>query len=354
MLIVTHPACLEHDPGGSHPESPARLRAVLAAINNFSSASKAKALSSPSPSNGEPASFSPSPSKGESQGEGGRSQPIAIQSPQSFVVEEAQAPRASREALLRVHTAHYLEWLEQKFPKQGRLALDPDTFLSLGSREAAYRAAGAVEYAVEQVLAGTAKRAFCAVRPPGHHAEPDKAMGFCLFNNVAVGVAAALAGGIGRVAIVDFDVHHGNGTEAIFSGNKRVLYCSLFQHPLYPDSGLTPPANGVFVPLPAGTDGAHYSAAFSEQVVPALDKFRPELIFISAGFDAHAGDPLASLALEDEDYAWLTDRIAEAAEQSPQGRIISVLEGGYNLTALRTATLAHLQGLTDPLPSSLQ
>ncbi len=172
-------------------------------------------------------------------------------------------------------------------------------------------------------------------------------MGFCLFNNVAVGAAAALAEGIARVAIVDFDVHHGNGTEAIFAGDERVLYCSLFQHPLYPDSGLSPPANGVFVPLPAGTNGTQYRTAFSEHIMPALEQFRPELIFISAGFDAHAGDPLAGLALEDEDYVWLTERIVVAAESSAEGRIISVLEGGYNLAALRSATFVHLQALAN-------
>ncbi|MGH8273988.1 MAG: histone deacetylase family protein [Gammaproteobacteria bacterium] len=309
MLIVTHPDCLLHDPGEGHPESPARLRAVLEAVEAFSSTNP---------------------------------------------VETAEAPRASRQALLRVHPADYVDSLERKFPEEGRVCLDPDTWLSPGSRETAYRAAGAVEYAVEQVLGGVAKRVFCAVRPPGHHAEPERAMGFCLFNNVAVGTAAALAGGINRVAIVDFDVHHGNGTEAIFRDNRSVLYCSLFQHPLYPDSGLAPPSNGVFVPLPAGTNGTEYREAFTEEVIPALERFQPELIFVSAGFDAHAGDPLAGLALEDEDYAWLTERIVEAAEQSAQGRIISVLEGGYNLAALRSSTLTHLQALGEPRPRGLQ
>lgn len=305
MLIVTHPDCLLHEPGEGHPESPARLRAVLEAIETFAA---------------------------------------------NHPVETVEAPRSNREALLRVHPADYLDSLERKFPEEGRVSLDPDTWLSPGSRETAYRAAGAVEYAVEQVLAGAAKRAFCAVRPPGHHAEPDQAMGFCLFNNVAVGAAAALDDGLARVAIVDFDVHHGNGTEAAFRDEERVLYCSLFQHPLYPGSGLSPPPNGVFVPLPAGTAGPEYREAFSEHVIPALERFRPELIFVSAGFDAHAGDPLAGLALEDDDYAWLTERIVEAAEQSAQGRIVSVLEGGYNLAALRSATRAHLHALTDSEP----
>ncbi|HEX5314207.1 MAG TPA: histone deacetylase family protein [Gammaproteobacteria bacterium] len=307
LLVVTHPACLQHDAGAAHPESPARLRAVLEAVES-----------------------------------------LAL----DHEIEMAEAPRASREALLRVHDSAYLDELERRFPEEGRVQLDPDTIVSAGSREAAERAAGAVEYAVAQVLAGAAKRAFCAVRPPGHHAEADRAMGFCLYNNVAVGAAAALADGLSRVAIVDFDVHHGNGTEAMFKNDKRLLYCSLFQHPLYPGCGLDPTGNDVFVPLAAGTDGAAYRAIFAERVEPALAGFRPELIFISAGFDAHAGDPLAGLALEDDDYAWLTERIVAAAEAHARGRVISVLEGGYHLAALRSATLAHLRALAASTPEN--
>ncbi|MGH8128740.1 MAG: histone deacetylase family protein [Gammaproteobacteria bacterium] len=301
MLIVTHDACLGHEPGDLHPESPARLRAVRAGIDDFMA---------------------------------------------DHEVAVHEAPRVTREALLRVHNAAYLERLERQFPDERTVQLDPDTFISPGSREAVYRAAGAVEYAVERVLAGDEQRVFCAVRPPGHHAEPDLAMGFCLFNNVAVGAAAALAGGLQRVAIVDFDVHHGNGTETMFGGDERVLFCSLFQHPLYPDSGLSPAANCVFVPLDAGTDGAAYREAFGTRVEPALASFAPELIFISAGFDAHAGDPLAGLLLEDDDYIWLTERIVAQANISAQSRVISLLEGGYNLEALRSATHAHLQALS--------
>jgi acetoin utilization deacetylase AcuC-like enzyme len=303
MLIITHPACLEHDTGPGHPESPARLRAVLDGIKSFEA---------------------------------------------SHAVERAEAPQASREALLRVHPQAYLDALEEQFPQHGRVWLDPDTKVSPGSREAALRAAGAAEEATRRVLAGKTKRVFCAVRPPGHHAEPQRAMGFCLYNNVAVGVASALASGVERVAIVDFDVHHGNGIEAIFRDDDRVQYCSLFQHPFYPGSGTEPPANGVFVPLPAGTVGAEYRAAFKTKIIPALQQFAPELIFISAGFDAHADDPIGGLALQNDDYAWLTHQIVKAAEHSAQGRIVSVLEGGYNHDALRTATSAHLQALTDP------
>lgn len=302
MLVVTHNACLGHDPGSLQPESPARLRAVQAGIDDFTA---------------------------------------------DHSVELCAAPRVSNNALLRVHQADYIDYLEQQFQQRKTIRLDPDTLISPHSREAVYRAAGAVEYAVERVLAGTEKRVFCAVRPPGHHAEPGRAMGFCLFNNVAVGVAAALAGGLQRIAIVDFDVHHGNGTEALFGGDARVLFCSLFQHPLYPDSGLSPPSNAVFVPLPAGTDGTAYRAEFKEKVEPELAHFRPQLIFVSAGFDAHAGEPLAGLLLEDEDYTWLTERIVALAECSAGGRVISVLEGGYNLETLRSATQAHLQALAD-------
>lgn len=303
VLVVTHSACLEHDPGEGHPESPARLRAVLEGVRAFA---------------GEAAA------------------------------ELAEAPRVSPEALLRVHTPAYLEWLERQFPAEGTAWIDADTAMSPGTREALARQAGAVEYAVGRVLAGPVRRAFCAVRPPGHHAEPAAAMGFCFYNGVALGAAAALAAGLDRVAIVDFDVHHGNGTEACLGGEARVLLCSLFQHPLYPGSDLAPPDNAIFVPLAAGTAGAAYRAAFAERIEPALARFRPQLVMVSAGFDAHAGDPLAGLMLEDADYAWLTRRIVAVAEASAGGRVVSVLEGGYRLAALRGATLAHLQALAGP------
>ena len=323
MLIVTHEACLKHDLGTWHPESPARLQAVRAGIDDFMArrASENRARL--------------------------RAAWIGIEDDYGATrdTEIVSAPYASSEALLRVHTAAYIDWLEQQFPNERYVQLDDDTLLSPGSREAAYRAAGAVELAASHVLSGTTERVFCAVRPPGHHAEPERAMGFCLFNNLAVGVAAALAAGVERVAIVDFDVHHGNGTEAAFAGDERVLLCSLFEHPLYPNSGLEPADNCLSVPLPAGTDGLAYRMRFGEIVEPALTEFAPQLVFVSAGFDAHAGDPLADLLLEDEDYAWLTERIVAVAESSAEGRVISVLEGGYNLDALRGATVAHLLAL---------
>ncbi len=300
LLVVYHPACFGHDPGSGHPESPARLRAVLEAVKSFKEVAP---------------------------------------------LELAEAPPVSDEALLRVHTRGYLAWLRQQIPAQGVTWVDADTALSPDSGEAIRRQAGAVIHAVERVLAGPTRRAFCAVRPPGHHAEPAIAMGFCFYNGVAAGAAAALAAGLERVAIVDFDVHHGNGTEACLGDDPRVLLCSLFQHPLYPGSGLSSPGNSVFVPLPAGTDGKAYRRAFTEKVTPALASFEPQLILVSAGFDAHLGDPLAGLMLNDEDYAWITRRITEAAEASGAGRVVSVLEGGYLPSALRTATLAHLQAL---------
>lgn len=302
MLIVTHEACLGHDPGELHPERPDRLRAVMDGVHDFAAR-----------------------------------QPVEIR----------EAPEVTREALERVHPAAYIDRLERLFPREGRVQLDPDTIISPGTREAVYRGAGAMEYAVDEVLSGRFKRVFCAVRPPGHHAEPERSMGFCLFNNVAIGVAAALEAGLERIAIVDFDVHHGNGTEARFGGDRRVLFCSLFQYPLYPDSGIDPPDNCVSVPLEAGTDGRVYREAFYAQVEPVLRQFKPQLVFISAGFDAHAGDPLAGLLLKDEDYAWLTERIVAVAEASADGRVISTLEGGYNIDALRGATLAHLQALAE-------
>ncbi len=302
MLIVTHEACLGHDPGKLHPECPERLRAVMAGVEEF-----------------------------------------AAQRP----VEIRDAPEVTREALLRVHTEGYIDQLEKLFPREGRVQVDPDTIISPGTRAAVYRGAGAMEYAVEEVLAGRARRVFCAVRPPGHHAEPELSMGFCLFNNVAIGAAKALEAGVERIAIVDFDVHHGNGTEARFGGDKRVLFCSLFQYPLYPDSGMDPPDNCISVPLDAGTDGRVYREAFYAQVEQRLRQFKPKLVFISAGFDAHVGDPLAGLMLKDEDYAWLTEHIVSVAEASADGRVISTLEGGYNIGALRGATLAHLQALAE-------
>lgn len=303
MHIYTHPACLEHDTGPGHAERPERLRAVLDALHD---AFPGTAL------------------------------------------DWHEAPRASREQLLRVHDAVLLRTVLDTRPPT-RLMLDPDTALSPGSAEAALRAAGAAVAATDAVLAGTAARAFCAVRPPGHHATADTAMGFCLFNNVAVAAARALdVHGLKRVAIADFDVHHGNGTQAIFADAPRVLYLSSHQMPLYPGSGFTHErgVDNVFnSPLPAGVGGAAFRTAWREQLLPTLDAFRPQLLLVSAGFDGHRRDPLAQLELEADDYAWLTRELVAAANRHARGRVASLLEGGYDLQALRECSVVHVAAL---------
>jgi acetoin utilization deacetylase AcuC-like enzyme len=234
-------------------------------------------------------------------------------------------------------------------PEKGLLMIDADTIVSPGSKEAARRAAGATIAAVDAVMAGEARTAFCAVRPPGHHAEPDRAMGFCLFNNVIVGACHALAThALQRVAVVDFDVHHGNGSEAAALQDPRLLYCSTHQSPLYPGTGLgNSPAhpNVVNAPLPPGAGSAEFRAAMRDLVLPALRRFKPDLLMISAGFDAHLRDPLAQLRLVEDDYAWATLELAQAAGVSAKGRVVSTLEGGYDLQALAASAAAHVQAL---------
>jgi acetoin utilization deacetylase AcuC-like enzyme len=223
--------------------------------------------------------------------------------------------------------------------------VDGDTAMNRHSLDAALRAAGGVAQGVDLVVEGRLRQAFCAVRPPGHHAERDRAMGFCLFNNIAVGAYQALeAHGLQRVAIVDFDVHHGNGTEDIVSGDQRVLFCSTFQHPFYPHSGFgETAANVVNVPLPAGTGSLGFREAVEAHWLPRLDAFEPQLIMISAGFDAHQADDMAGMKLVDADYAWVTRRLCELADRHAQGRIVSALEGGYELHALARSVEAHLK-----------
>ncbi|HKT40785.1 MAG TPA: histone deacetylase family protein, partial [Rhodanobacteraceae bacterium] len=229
--------------------------------------------------------------------------------------------------------------------------LDPDTVMSPGSLDAALHAAGAACAAVDAILAGETLRAFCAVRPPGHHATRDEAMGFCLFNSVAVAAAHALAvHGLARVAIVDFDVHHGNGTQAIFWREPRVLYASSHQMPLYPGTGAASEhgdGNIVNAPLPPGAGSVEFRAVWEDQLLPELDRFRPQLLLISAGFDAHARDPLAQLNLETADYTWITQRLVELADRHADGRIASALEGGYDLDALRECTAVHVAALME-------
>jgi acetoin utilization deacetylase AcuC-like enzyme len=302
VLLYTHPVCLRHSGGPGHPESPARLAAVIEAL--------------------------------DAAGIGD--------------LEWREAPTATRAQLRRVHADALLcEVLD--IPVDGQRRLDPDTAMNADSAEAALRAAGAVCAAVDDVLRGVAQRAFCAVRPPGHHATASNAMGFCLFNSIAVGAAHAVAmHGLERVAIVDFDVHHGNGTQDIFWSEPRVMYLSSHQRNLYPGTG-TPEERGrgniLNAPLPEGCDGALFRRAWSEKLLPEIDAFRPQLLMISAGFDAHRLDPLAGLMLEAGDYAWITRELATLADRHAQGRIVSALEGGYSLTALRDCSVAHVEAL---------
>ena len=302
MRVYTHPACLLHDTGPGHAESPQRLRAVTDGLRN---------------------AFPPQ-------------------------LDWREAPRASRGQLLRAHAPELLDIVLETRP-HGRALLDPDTVLSPDSDEAALRAAGAAVAAVDAALLGPSPRVFCAVRPPGHHATRDHAMGFCLFNNIAVAALHALeAHGLERVAIADFDVHHGNGSQAIFEHDKRVLFASSHQWPLYPDTGAfndTGDGNIVNAPLPAEADGAAFRAAWAERLLPALDAFKPQLLLVSAGFDAHRRDPLAQLRLETEDFAWISRELVRLASRHCGGRLVSTLEGGYDLDALRESSIAHVREL---------
>jgi acetoin utilization deacetylase AcuC-like enzyme len=299
---ITHPLFLQHEMGAHHPERPARLHAIEDRL---------------------------------------------IASGLFDLLRHYRAPRAGREALLRVHTADYLDELAQRSPQQGYRQLDPDTLMNPHTLEAAWHAAGAAVEATDLVLNGVVENAFCAVRPPGHHALAARAMGFCFFNNVAVGVAHALAAhGLQRVAIVDFDVHHGNGSEAMFAGDERVLLCSSFQHPFYPGTDLTPRhPNIVHAPLRAGGDGSALRAAYNERLLPALEAFAPQMIFISAGFDGHVEDEMSALQLTDGDYAWLTRQLVDVAARHAQGRLVSLLEGGYALDALGRSCAQHIRVL---------
>jgi len=263
-----------------------------------------------------------------------------------------EAPLANAEDLKRVHDSAYVDLIFENAPSQGIVQLDPDTAMNSHSLDAARRAAGAGIIAVDDVLSGRSSNAFCAVRPCGHHATQTRSMGFCIFNNVAVAAAYALeAKGLERVAIVDFDVHHGNGTEDMFSANpwrERVLMASFFQHPFYPNTGTVNPApNMINVPLPAGSGGAAARSALEQYWMPALEQFKPQMIVISAGFDAHREDLLGGMALIEEDYAWLTRELMALAARHSQGRIVSMLEGGYNLSALGRSAVAHVRTLAD-------
>jgi acetoin utilization deacetylase AcuC-like enzyme len=307
--IYTHPDCQRHEMGDWHPESPARLQAIADQL---------------------------------------------IASGLAPYLEYREAPVAALTELARVHQASVIARVRDHVPKpdaaQPYFSLDPDTVLNAYSWQAALRAAGAAVAATDAVMAGDIDNAFCAIRPPGHHATPDASMGFCLFNNVAIAARHALdAGGLQRVAIVDFDVHHGNGTEAAFRDDPRVLMVSFFQHPLYPYSGVDPtgtaPAHLVNIALPAFTRGDVIQDVVRTRWLPALDAHRPEMIFISAGFDAHREDELAQMGLIETDYAWITRQIMAVAARHAQGRIVSCLEGGYHLSALARSVAAHVKVL---------
>lgn len=305
LQLFTHSICLQHDPGPGHAESPARLRAVLEALDQDRFA----------------------------------------------IVDRVEAPRATREQLLRVHTQEHVDRILAIAPESGTVRLDEDTLMSPASAEAGLRAAGAVVAAVDAVVAGQATRAFCAVRPPGHHATPDAAMGFCLFNNIAVGAAHALAAhGLKRVAIADFDVHHGNGTQDIFQREPRVLFISSHQWPLYPGTGSADEqgvGNVINAPLSPGEGSYEFRALWSDVLLPRLHAFKPQLVLVSAGFDAHQRDPLANLELQSEDYAWITERLVDLAQAHAGGRLVSTLEGGYDLQALASSASAHVSALMD-------
>jgi len=265
----------------------------------------------------------------------------------SDILRHFDAPSATESQLLRVHTREYLDGVESIAPQTGYVRVDPDTVISPGSLQAARRAAGALVAATDLVINGEMESAFCGVRPPGHHAESKRGMGFCLYNNIAVGAAHALeAHGLGKIAIVDFDVHHGNGTEDIFKDENRVLFCSTFQHPFYPFTALLEPAdNRVNVPLQAGAGSDEFRAAVTEQWLPALQRFQPEMIFVSAGFDAHRDDDMSHVSLTDADFQWVTEQIVAVAADSASGRIVSALEGGYELNSLARCVETHVRVL---------
>ncbi len=260
---------------------------------------------------------------------------------------DVEAPPAAREQLLRVHDPAYVDAVEASVPERGLVHLDPDTAMNPHSHRAALRAAGAVVKATDMVMSGEIENAFCNVRPPGHHAERARAMGFCFFNNVAVGAAHALEKhGLERVAIVDFDVHHGNGTEDIFRDDPRVMMVSTFQHPFYPYSGLEGRTERmVNIPLAAYSGGVQFREVVEKFWIPALERFRPQMFFISAGFDAHRDDDMAARNLVESDYAWVTERLVVYSDRFCGGRIVSTLEGGYELDALAQSVAVHLRAL---------
>ena len=266
-------------------------------------------------------------------------------------LQRIEAPRATREEIARVHPESYIDAMLDSVPRNGYAVVDADTVLSPGTGEAALRAAGSAVHGVNIVISGAAKNGFCAVRPPGHHAEPKQAMGFCVFNTIAIAAQHARSvHGLKRVAVVDFDVHHGNGTQAAFEHDANLFYASTHQMPLYPGTGAANEkgaGNILNCPLPPGSDSRYFRASISDSVLPALEKFRPEFLFISAGFDAHRADPLANIELEDEDYGWVTRELCALAARHCAGRVVSALEGGYDLDALASSARVHVRALME-------
>jgi len=307
-LFFSHPDCRLHDMGAGHPECPQRLDAISDHL---------------------------------------------IATGLDIMLQHEEAPLATLAQLERAHSAAYVlqlkDVLERVRDGGEPRALDPDTVAAPGTWQAALRAAGAAVAATDEVIAGRARNAFCAVRPPGHHATRDETMGFCFFNNVAVAARHALdAHGLQRVAIIDFDVHHGNGTEDIVAGDERILMCSFFQHPLYPHSGAVPKGtNMINVPVAPYTRGPELRQTLEAMWWPRLDDFRPQMVFISAGFDAHREDDLGQLGLVEADYEWMTRRLVEVAGRHAGGRIVSCLEGGYALSALARSVATHVRVLAD-------
>jgi acetoin utilization deacetylase AcuC-like enzyme len=305
LVLISHPDCFEHVTPPGHPERVDRLRAVEAVLGVEAFAHLLR----------------------------------------------VEAPLAQDAHLLRAHAQSHLDRIVAAAPEDGDAALDADTHMSPGSLRAARRAAGANVLAVDMVISGEASAAFCAVRPPGHHAEAHRAMGFCLFNNAAVGALHAIeAHGLRRVAIVDFDVHHGNGTQDIFGRDGRVFYASTHESPLYPGTGAaheTGVGNIVNAPLPGMSGSREFRAALAGRILPELRRFSPELVYISAGFDGHARDPLATLQLSEADFVWATHALCDVAAESAGGRVVSTLEGGYDLEGLARSTAAHVAVLME-------
>lgn len=301
-IYITHPSFRLHEMGAEHPESPFRLEAIDKQLQ---------------------------------------------QSGLAGLVRLLQAKKATDEDLLRVHSLHHIVNLKQNAPLSGYYAIDPDTLLNAHTLEAAYYAAGAGIMAVDEIMTGQVRRAFCAVRPPGHHACFDQAMGFCFFNNIAVATAYALEKyGLDQVVIIDFDVHHGNGTEDIFAHNDQVHMFGFYQHPFYPGARHSPPApNMCNEPVPAGADSVTIRHIVNTYWLPRLRQLKPRLLLISAGFDAHKEDNMAQLRLDEDDFAWITQQVMQATVASTQGRVVSMLEGGYDLPSLSRSVQAHLQVL---------